>query len=58
MRSAHGTKRIYWNPSRRTTVLAVRSARLTVDLRGHRTELHGGEVLAVGKAPVMVRSRR
>ncbi len=58
VRSAHGTKRIYWNPSRRTTVLAVRSARLTVDLRGHRTELHGGEVLAVGKAPVMVRSRR
>jgi hypothetical protein len=55
---AHGVKRIYWNPSHRATARAVRSATVTVDLRGHRARLHGGEAIAVGKAPVMVRSRR
>ncbi len=58
LRFAHGTKRVYWNPAHRVTVHAVGSARTTVDLRGHRDRLHGGEAIKVGKAPVMVLSRR
>jgi hypothetical protein len=58
LRSAQGTKRIYWNPSRRITLHTVHSARLAVDLHGRRTRLHGGEALDVGRAPVMVRSKR
>ncbi len=58
LRYARGTKRIYWNPSHKATVRAVRSATRRVDLRGHRTRLTGGEAIRVGKAPVMVRSRR
>jgi hypothetical protein len=58
LRYAHGTKRIYWNPSRRVTVRAVPSARLSVDLRGRRTPVRGGESLQVSRAPVMVQSAR
>jgi hypothetical protein len=58
VRSARGVKRVYWHPGGRVTVHTVRSARVLVDLRGHRTRLHGRTGIRVGGAPVMVRSRR
>ena len=57
-RYAHGVRRIYWNPNRRVTVRAVRSATSSQTLKGTRTGLTGGEALRVGQVPVMVRSRR
>jgi hypothetical protein len=57
VRYAHGVRRIYWNPDRRVTVRAVRSATYYQTLKGTRIDLTGGETLRVGKVPVMVRSR-
>jgi polysaccharide biosynthesis protein PslG len=53
-----GIKRVYWNPSRKVTVRAVKSARESVGLYGVPRPLSGGEAIGVGKAPVMVRSAR
>jgi hypothetical protein len=53
-----GVKRVYWNPSRNTTVHAVTSARATVNLLGSVRVLRGGERIAVSASPVMVRSAR
>jgi polysaccharide biosynthesis protein PslG len=53
-----GVKRIYWNPSRKVTVRAVRSARASVGLYGVEKPLSGGEAIGVGMAPVMVRSAK
>jgi hypothetical protein len=58
LRRGGGTSRIYWNPAHRVTVHTVRSARVAVDLRGHRTRIRGGKAVDVGQSPVMVRSRR
>jgi hypothetical protein len=53
-----GVKRVYWNPSRATTVRAVKSARAAVDLLGSERALNGGQRIAVSASPVMVRSAR
>ncbi len=53
-----GVKRIYWNPSRKVTVRAVKSAKASAGLYGVERRLSGGEALGVGKSPVMVRSAR
>ncbi len=53
-----GVKRVYWNPSRKATVRAVKSARASVGLYGVEKPLSGGEAVGVGKSPVMVRSAK
>jgi polysaccharide biosynthesis protein PslG len=53
-----GVKRIYWNPSRKVNVRAVKSARASVGVFGVQKPLSGGELIGVGQAPVMVRSAR
>lgn len=53
-----GVKRIYWNPSRKVVVRAVKSARASVGLYGVQRPLSGGEAIGVGRAPVLVRSAR
>jgi hypothetical protein len=53
-----GVKRIYWNPSRKVTVRAVKSARASVGLYGVEKPLSGGEAIGVGSAPVMGRSAK
>ena len=53
-----GVKRVYWNPSRKTSVRTVKSARAAVNLLGSERVLHGGERIAVTKSPVMVRSAK
>jgi hypothetical protein len=53
-----GVKRIYWNPSRKVTVRAVKSARASVGLYGVQKPLSGGEQIGVGQAPVLIRSAR
>jgi polysaccharide biosynthesis protein PslG len=53
-----GVKRIYWNPSRKVTVHAVKSARAWVGILGAEHVISGGEGLGVGKSPIMVRSAR
>jgi len=53
-----GVKRVYWNPSRPTSVRAVTSARAAVNLLGSQRVLRGGERIAVSASPVMVRSAR
>jgi hypothetical protein len=53
-----GVKRVYWNPSRNTSVHAVASARAAVNLLGSARILRGGERIAVTASPVMVRSAR
>ena len=55
---SNGVKRIYWNPSRKVTVRAVKSARASAGLYGVEKPLSGGEAVGVGKLPVMVRSKR
>ncbi|MGZ4631380.1 MAG: hypothetical protein ACXV2G_01840 [Actinomycetes bacterium] len=55
---AGGVKRIYWNPSRSASVRAVGSATYYQGTLGTKKTLHGGERLAVGYAPIMVRSTR
>jgi hypothetical protein len=56
-RYSGGVKRIYWNPSRRTTVRAIGSATYAEGMLGTRRTLHGGEHLSVGYAPILVRSK-
>jgi hypothetical protein len=51
-------KRIYWNPSRRTSIRAVGSATSVQMVLGKQRKLHGGERLSVNYAPIMVRSKR
>jgi hypothetical protein len=53
-----GVKRIYWNPSRKVTVRAVKSARASVGVYGVQKPLSGGEQIGVGQAPVLIRSAR
>ena len=53
-----GVKRIYWNPSRLVTIRAVGSATRMENLRGTREKLSGGEGVRVGKAPILIRSKR
>jgi hypothetical protein len=53
-----GVKRIYWNPSRKVTVRAVKSARASVGVFGVEKPLSGGEQIGVGQSPVLVRSAR
>ena len=53
-----GVKRVYWNPSRKTSVRTVKSARAAVNLLGSERVLRGGERIAVTKSPVMVRSAK
>ncbi len=53
-----GVRRIYWNPSRKVTVRAVKSARASAGLYGVEKPLSGGEAIGVGSAPVMVRSAK
>jgi hypothetical protein len=53
-----GVRRIYWNPSRKVTVRAVKSARASAGLYGVEKPLSGGEAIGVGTAPVMVRSAK
>ena len=53
-----GVKRVYWNPSRKATVRAVKSARAAVNLQGGERRLHGGERIAISTSPVMVRSTK
>ena len=53
-----GVKRVYWNPSHKTTVRAVKSARAAVNLLGGERVLRGGERIAVSASPVMVRSAK
>ncbi len=53
-----GVKRVYWNPSRTTTVRAVTSARAAVNLLGSQRVLRGGERIAVTASPVMIRSAK
>jgi hypothetical protein len=53
-----GVKRIYWNPSRKVTVHAVKSARAWAGILGAEHVISGGEALGVGKSPIMVRSAR
>jgi hypothetical protein len=57
-RYSNGVKRIYWNPSGKTTVRAIGSATYTEGMLGSRRKLHGGERLSVGYAPILVRSKR
>jgi polysaccharide biosynthesis protein PslG len=56
VRYSGGVKRIYWNPSRRSSVRAVGSSTYTEAMLGARRTLHGGERLSVGYAPILVRS--
>jgi hypothetical protein len=53
-----GVKRIYWDPSGRTTIRAMGSSTYIEGMLGARRTLHGGERLSVGYAPILVRSRR
>jgi hypothetical protein len=53
-----GVKRIYWNPSRKVTVHAVKSARAWVGILGAEHTISGGNALGVGKSPIMVRSAK
>jgi hypothetical protein len=53
-----GVKRVYWNPSRKVTVRAVKSATRVENLKGGGHRITGGEALGVGLSPIMVRSRR
>lgn len=53
-----GLRRIYWNPSRSTSVRAVASATRLEGVLGKATALHGGERVSVDYAPVMIRSAR
>jgi len=53
-----GVKRIYWDPSGRTTIRAVGSSTYAEGMLGARRTLHGGERLSVGYGPILVRSRR
>jgi hypothetical protein len=53
-----GVKRIYWNPSRRTSIRAVGSATSVQMVLGKQRKLRGGERLSVNYAPIMVRSKR
>jgi Beta-1,4-xylanase len=57
VRYSDGVKRIYWNPSGRTTIRAVGSSTYTQGMLGARRTLHGGERLSVGYAPILVRSK-
>jgi hypothetical protein len=57
-RQGGDVKRVYWNPRRKVTVRAVRSARWLSDLRGNVQRVSGGEAIGVGKVPVMIRSGR
>jgi polysaccharide biosynthesis protein PslG len=56
VRYSGGVKRIYWDPSGRTTIRAMGSATYTEGMLGMRRTLHGGEHLSVGYAPILVRS--
>ena len=56
VRYSGGVKRIYWNPSRTSTIRAIGSATYTEGMLGARRTLHGGEHLSVGYAPILVRS--
>jgi hypothetical protein len=56
--SPDGVKRIYWDPSGASAVRTVGSSTYSEGLLGARRTLHGGELLTVGYAPVLVRSAR
>jgi hypothetical protein len=53
-----GVKRVYWNPSRKTSVKTVSSATRLTYQTGGSTAIRGGKRIGVDFAPVMVRSRR
>jgi hypothetical protein len=53
-----GVKRIYWNPSRSSSIRTVGSATYYQGTLGKTTRLHGTKTLKVGYSPIMVRSRR
>jgi hypothetical protein len=53
-----GVKRIYWNPSRASTISTVGSATYYQGALGAQTQLRGKKALRVSYSPVMVRSRR
>lgn len=56
-RYSGGVKRIYWDPSGKSTVRAVGSSTYTEGMLGTRRALHGGERFSVGYAPILVRSK-
>lgn len=56
VRYSGGVKRIYWDPSGKTTIHAVGSSTYSEGMLGARRTLHGGERLSVGYAPILVRS--
>jgi hypothetical protein len=51
-----GVRRVYWNPSRKVTIRAVKSARATMGLSGVERPASSGVQVGVGMSPVMVRS--
>jgi hypothetical protein len=53
-----GVRRVYWNPSRKVTIRAVKSARATMGLSGFERPASSGVQIGVGRSPVMVRSLR
>ena len=53
-----GVKRVYWNPSRKVTIRAVKSARATTGLGGVERPISSGSQIGVGMSPVMVRSAK
>ena len=53
-----GVRRVYWNPTRKVTIRAVKSARATQGLSGVERPASSGVQIGVGMRPVMVRSVR
>ena len=53
-----GIKRIYWNPSRKVYLRAVKSAHYSIGINGVRRSLSGGSQIGVGLTPVLVGSSR
>jgi hypothetical protein len=53
-----GVRRVYWNPTRKVTIRAVKSAKATQGLSGVERPASSGVQVGVGMRPVMVRSAR
>jgi hypothetical protein len=51
-------RRVYWNPTRKVTIRAVKSARASQGLSGVERPASSGVQIGVGMRPVMVRSLR
>jgi len=52
-----GFKRVYWNPTKKVTVVAAKGATYTVGIYGARKAVKSRAKLTVDYRPVLVRSK-